>query len=145
LEIELEKYHRRYFSLIKPNLIISYKDFILNEDLLKLIIDKIGLNYSDSIRSYDLNQDTKFFGSSSIRKFNTLIYKEIKDNDIVEKVNLIIKKDKTISGLKLFFESIPNPEIYEIPKQLKFNKLYLQVHHFYTTSIKKLKSIFVRI
>jgi len=139
-------YHKKYFSLIKNFNIISYKDLVTNDIRLKILCEKIGIKYFEKKKNYWERPQPTFFGSNSVRSYNSqysksqlteirrfaVNYKKINDEEIINYVNTVLEKNPEVLKMKNVLMNLNeiyynNQKIDDIinDKSLIYNKLYL--------------------
>ena len=75
-------YHKKYFSIIRNFITISYKDLILYENALDLLCQELGIKYFPDKKKYWLKEHNTFFGSNSVRSVKALdATKQLKNQD----------------------------------------------------------------
>ena len=134
-------YHKKYFSLIKIFVTISYKDLINDDHALQKLCEALGIKYFDKKKQYWEHEQTHFFGSSSVKakdshnakrqlddqKRHDIKYDGLEDENIKDYVINALKGNPQISQIKekLFIRNVLNRSKDFNDKNIGYNKLFL--------------------
>jgi len=120
------KYHRLYFSLVEDPIIVSYEQFVAENNYREQVFKKIGLGNIEiqgepNIRGYN------FFGSDSIKNYGKIGRPSTDKEDSNNLSGNVIFSRKALLLEKLL--SIENGKISEGDERIrKYGRLYLQIN-----------------
>ena len=147
-------YHRKYFSLIKDCITVSYFDFINNEKTKKDLCNYLHIHYSEEKSQYWKGSHSTFFGSNSIKSEQGYIAsKQITSNNrnsieyqapelgVINKVALLREKNKIINVIEI---SLNSRSLSENHQQKYSGKLELKVNPIIMLLLKVKRQIFYK-
>ncbi len=113
-------YHRLYFTLINDFRTVAYKNFVKNETTLEKLCSFLDIPYFKRKEEFWDKEHQTFFGNNRARihtsnltlkgdekidllkdknEYRKVYYEEVTDQEIINKVNLLLSKNKLLSNI----------------------------------------------